>query len=112
MNSYFKQSYYMMIVCLCFMSTFLYFSCASSELVRLRKTCPSMSDTDLLNYYYGINERLKDIDNEMKEKEPSGLTEHEHLMDNDSFFAGGEGYGLIQKRKVILEELHKRNIYP
>lgn len=112
MNRYFKQSYSMMIVCLCFMTAFLYYSCASSELVRLRKRCPSMSDADLLNYYYGINERLKDIDNDMEKKEPSSLTEHEHFLNNETFFTGGEGYGLIQKRKVILEELNKRNIYP
>jgi hypothetical protein len=71
-----------------------------------------MSDTNLLNYYNGINERLKDIDNGMKREGPSDMDEREHLLDNQSFFLGGEGHGLIQKRKVILEELNKRNIYP
>jgi hypothetical protein len=71
-----------------------------------------MSDANLLNYYNGVNERLKDIDNGMRREEPSDIEESEHLFDNQSFFLGGEGHGLIQKRKVILKELNKRNIYP
>ena len=112
MNSYFEQSYYMVTVCLCFITILLHISCASSELVALRKTSQGMSDTDLLNYYYGMNERIKDLANGTQKEELSGSTEHEHFIYNQTFFVGGEGYGLIQKRKVILQELSKRNIYP
>jgi hypothetical protein len=68
-----------------------------------------MSDNDLLDYYHGINERIKDIDSDIKREESQDQTEQERVISNMPFFFGGEGYNLIQKRKVILKELNIRN---
>lgn len=86
--------------------------CATSELINVRKNVQRMSDSELLHYYYGINDRIKDVANSEKMEERPGLTEHDHLIRSQTFFVGGEGYGLIQKREVILEELNKRGISP
>ena len=72
----------------------------------------TMSDNDLLNYYKGINERIKDIDNEIGRKGRQDQTERERVIANMPFFYGGEGYDLIRKRKIILKELNRRNLTP
>jgi hypothetical protein len=36
-----------------------------------------MSDNDLLDYYHGINERIKDIDSDIKREESQDQTEQE-----------------------------------
>jgi hypothetical protein len=71
-----------------------------------------MSDTELLNYYYGINERLKDIDGGLQADDRSDPDDHNHVIRNQTFFIGGEGHGLAQKRKIVLDELDRRNITP
>jgi hypothetical protein len=71
-----------------------------------------MSDNDLLDYYHGINERIKDIDSDIKREESQDQTEQERVISNMPFFFGGEGYNLTQKRKVILKELNIRNLTP
>ena len=70
------------------------------------------SSTELLNYYYGINERLKDIDNEIQADDRSDSDNQDHFIRNQTFFVGGEGHGLVQKRKIVLDELYRRNITP
>ncbi len=112
MNSYLNKSFYIITVSLFFMSIFFCISCASSKPNKFLNTIQRMSDTDLLNYYYGINERIKDIDHGMKREERSDHTKLEHNISQTPFIIGGEGYNLIQKRKVVLKELNKRNISP
>lgn len=71
-----------------------------------------MSDNDLINYYKGINERMKDIDSDIKREESEDQTEHERVISNMPFSFGAEGYDLNQKRKMILRELNRRNLIP
>ncbi len=71
-----------------------------------------MSDADLLNCYYGINERIKDIDNGIKSEDRSDLYGNRDVISHQTYFIGGEIYGLMQKEKLVLEELNKRNINP
>jgi hypothetical protein len=71
-----------------------------------------MSDNDLLNYYHGINERIKDIDSDIKREESQDQNEKERAISNMPFFFGGEGHDLNQKRKMILKELNRRNLIP
>ena len=73
-----------------------------------------MSSNELLNYYYGINQRIKDIDNSFRRNERLDNSEYDRsgFVFHDPFVIGGKGYNLIQKRKLILEELKKRNVIP
>ena len=70
-----------------------------------------MTDSDLLNYYYGINERIKELDHGMKREEQAYYIEHKHYIHPTPFSLGGQGHHLIQERKMILKELNKRNIF-
>jgi len=112
MNNYAKKSFFIIAVGVFFMPIFFNTSCANTKPNKLRNKIQRMSDTDLLNYYYGINEGIKDIDHGMKREEHLDHTEHEHYIFQTPFTIGGEGYNLIQERKVVLKELNKRNISP
>ena len=87
-------------------------SCAGSRSKKFQRNIQTMSDNDLLNYYHGINERIKDIDSDIKREESQVQTEHERAISNMPFFFGGEGYELVQKEKMILKELDSRILSP
>ena len=112
MNNYFKKSIYLLTVCFFCYSLFFNISCASSKSNKFHSKIQKMSDNDLLNYYHGINDRIKDIDNDIKREGSHDQTEHERVVSNMPFFLGGEGYTLIQKRKMITKELNFRNLTP
>ena len=97
---------------LLFMTALFQAGCASSEMVNLRKSVKTMSDTDLLTYYHGLNERIKYLSKGTKREDHIGHGKNENVISNQTLFVGGEGYGLIQKRKLVLNELNKRNISP
>lgn len=71
-----------------------------------------MSDADLLNCYYGIHERIKDIDNSIKRNDQLDHDQNQDIISHQTYFVGGEAYGLKQKEILVLEELKKRNIKP
>lgn len=104
-NLNFLTGWLMMLIC-------LHFGCASSELVNLGKNVQGMSDMELLNYYHGIDERIKDIATDIEREDRSDSDDQEHYIHHNTFFIGGEGYGLIQKRQVVLDELTNREITP
>ena len=112
MNCLLKRSIYFLTVCFICSSLLLNISCVHSKPKKFQSKIQTMSDNDLLNYYQGINERIKDIDNDIKSEESQDQTEQERVISNMPFFFGGEGYDLIQKRKMILRELNSRNLIP
>lgn len=71
-----------------------------------------MSNNELLNCYYGIQERIKDIDSRIDREERSDPGKDRDFIYNQTYIIGGEAYGLMQKEKVLLEELKKRHIEP
>ena len=71
-----------------------------------------MSDNDLLDYYHGINARLKDIDSGIKTEETQNQSGQETFISHLPFLVGGEGYNLNQKREMILKELEIRKLTP
>jgi hypothetical protein len=88
------------------------FGCASSELTKFKKNTITMSDSELLSCYHGINERIKDIDNSIEREDPIDNSQLHDIISHQTYLAGGEAYGLMQKEKVVLEELRRRNIEP
>ena len=105
---------YYFIASILTVSLIFYIGCANSNQNKFHNKISSMSDSELLDYYHGINDRLKDIEHGM---EGHGSIHHprvtdKHYIYQTPFSAGGEGYHLIRNRKIILQELRKRNIYP
>lgn len=71
-----------------------------------------MSDNELVSCYYGINERIKDIDNTIEKEERLDHFQNQNIFVDQPYFVGGEIFGLMQKEKVVLEELKRRKINP
>lgn len=86
--------------------------CAGTAANRFQGKIEKLSDDELLSYYYGINDRIRDIDREIKNGKQHDLTEHDRVVSQQPFYFGGEGYDLVQKKNLILKELRKRRISP
>jgi hypothetical protein len=112
MNSYLKKSIYFIAVCFICSSLVFVISCAGSKSNNFQSKIQTMSDNDLLIYYQGINNRIKDIDSDIKREEGQDQTEQERVISNMPFFFGAEGNDLVQKRRMILKELNRRNLMP
>jgi hypothetical protein len=102
------------MVGLLIITLFSHLSCANSNANKFHNKISCMSDTELLAYYFGINGRLKDLEQDMGR--PGSVDRFrvtdKHYIYQTPFSAGGEGYHLIRNRKMILEELRRRNIHP
>ena len=107
-----KRSFYLINVFLLALSIFLCISCASSELTRFKKNTKTMSDVELLNCYHGIQDRIKDIDNNIKRDTRLDRAQNRDIISHQTYFVGGETYGLMQKEKLVLKEMKKRNMKP
>ena len=112
MNRYLKLCFYLLAVSLLASSLLLNINCAGSKATKFHTKIQSMSDNDILNYYHGICERINDIDRSINREANSDQTDQERLISNRPFIIGGKGYNLIQKRKIILNELNKRALNP
>lgn len=95
-----------------FLIFFLFVSCASSELTRFKKNTKTMSDVELLNCYYGIQERIKDIDYSTQRENRFDPNQKQDSFFHQTYFVGGESFGLMQKEKILLKEMNKRNLKP
>ena len=74
-----------------------------------------MNDEELLYYYQGINEQIRDIDRGMRVEEHLDDRQQEgedRVRWDSSFFLGSKGYELNKKKTFIEKELIKRNIIP
>jgi len=99
------------IIFTCF-AVLLTFGCASSRSEKFQRKIRRMPSNELISYYQGINERIKDIDNDIKRNDRQEQTRRDDANTNMTFFFGGQGYDLIQKRKAIKKELNKRRLTP
>ncbi|MCF8034177.1 MAG: hypothetical protein K9K66_15995 [Desulfarculaceae bacterium] len=97
----------LVLASLCF-----HLGCAKGDAVQFQNKIQGMSDSELLYYYAGINARIKQIGHGMDRNPDAYPYDQKHNIYSTPFSPGKEGYGLIQKRKMILEELQARNIDP
>jgi len=71
--------------------------------VRLQERLKQMSDDDLLSYYQGLNDRLKDMWKTKRDRR-SGLDSRTPVLDS--------GFELFEEQQWVLEELKRRKIAP
>lgn len=88
------------------------FNCASSETIRFENNIQSMSNAELINRYHGINDRIKDVENSIRKDEGADFSQNQQIISHQTYFVGGEIYGLMQKGKLVLDEMEKRNLSP
>ena len=55
---------------------------------------------------------MKDIDNSIKRENQLDPAQNRNSVFHQSYFIGGEAYGLMQKEKLLLKEMNKRNMKP
>jgi glutamate racemase len=70
----------------------------------------AMNDSELVDYYHGLNERIKEIENYQKLSRRSDDAEHDRIMSQSSFFMGGEGEELVMKQRAVQNEIDRRNM--
>jgi hypothetical protein len=99
------------LLVLCLLTAPALDSCSNKA--QFQKQIELMSDAELLSYYHGMNDQVRDIDRE------SRVNNHIYDQQQDwergqvpPFFAGGRGYDLGQKRELVEKELGKRNLTP
>ncbi|OQX16112.1 MAG: hypothetical protein BWK80_40420 [Desulfobacteraceae bacterium IS3] len=108
MKSYFKQT--ALIIALMLTSLCVMNGCMTKRLTEKQNRIEQMSDTELKEYYHGINEKIKDLDAVEKGKgNPNYLP---GIVPEREYMPGGQIYDLYQIRELIVAELRKRNIRP
>lgn len=92
----------------------LFFGCAGTSSMKFKSRIQSMPDDDLINYYHGIEARLKDVQASNRENDRLFKKSHDQFSINikSEFYLGGAGQDLIHKRRIVIRELERRNIFP
>ena len=86
--------------------------CVSKDTIRFQEKVYKMSDAELLTFYRGINERMKDIDHEIDSQDHLYHFDDKHWVYSTPYSPGREGYRLMEQRKMIEAEMRKRNLEP
>lgn len=94
------------------LSTLFMLNCPSTEMIRFENSLKNMSNAELLSCHRGINERIKDINYNISRKDRPSYGEHQNDIPHQTHIVGGEAYGLMQKEKMVLKEMKKRNLSP
>jgi hypothetical protein len=90
----------------------LFPGCSDSYRINKQQQIQKMSDTELLSYYQGITDRIKDIDNHFKDNQdlfdPQDQETKNHFP--EPHYIGSDSYNLHQIRKLVIQEIEKRNL--
>ena len=93
----------------------LQFGCANTSEVKFRNKIEKMSDDELVGYYHGLNDRLKDLD-VARDENPDHISvpDSGHYSESISEYGAvpDPGYILFKKIQWSLAELKKRKIKP
>ena len=104
--------FYIFRLCCLAMTMALLTGCASKDTVKFQEMVHKMSDAELQTYYRGINEKTKDIEYSMSSQEHLYQYDQEHWVYSSPFSPGGEGYRLMEQRRMVEAEMSKRNLMP
>lgn len=88
-------------------------SSCSARNDKLKKRLAKMTDMELLSYYRGINDRIRDLDGEFK-REPERQNQYpdrENWLPQPTAI-GGPIYELEKTRKQVLKEMESRGLAP
>jgi hypothetical protein len=88
------------------------FGCAATSGETMQTRLAAMSDGDLLSYYHGVTDRLKEIQEGARDAERQGVVPEGDQLSKMPYVIGGEAWALEQKRLCALRELNRRNLKP
>jgi hypothetical protein len=90
----------------------VFIGCATTDSDPMTARLATMSDEDLISYYHGINDRLKEIQRGTRDEDRQGTVTEEDPLARMPFIFGGQAWELEQKRERISRELNRRNLTP
>ena len=71
-----------------------------------------MSDAELVSYYQGINDRIKEIQAGTREDAHQSTVRQDDHLARMPYIAGGEAWSLEQKRTKVHKEMDRRGLHP
>lgn len=90
----------------------LFDGCATTSPDPFEARLEAMSDDELVSYYRGINDRLKEIQAGTREADRQGtVLQNDHIAQMP-YITGGEAYQLEQKRMKVSKAIARRKITP
>lgn len=98
------------VICIFLMLISIIFVTACAHHDALTSKLRAMPNDELVNYYHGVNERIKEIENKQTLSRRSDETEHDRIMSQSVFYMGGEGQELVEKQKAARKEMDRRNL--
>lgn len=90
----------------------IFIACATPSKTTMETRLAAMSDDDLISYYHGINDRLKAIQDRMRETDRQGTILEQDQLSKMPFIIGGEVWELEQRRECVRRELVRRKLAP
>lgn len=99
-----------LLVALC--STLMLTGCTTAKPDPFEARLAAMSDEDLISYYRGINDRLKEIQAETRATDRQGAILQDDHIAQMPYIIGGEAWRLEQKRTKVNKALNRRHITP
>ena len=100
------------------LSVTLFFFCAvfgctdSRYMIKKEKQIAHMTDTELVSYYQGITDRIKDIDNNFRNTEDLMESPDREAPSRfpEPHFLGSDSYNLYHIREMVVREMRKRDL--
>lgn len=90
----------------------VFFGCATTQNDPMTTRLATMSDEELISYYHGVNDRLKEIQEGMRDADRQGTVMEQDQLAKMPFIIGGEVWELEQKRERVEHELDRRKLRP
>lgn len=89
-----------------------FIGCATTDSDPMATRLATMSDDDLISYYHGVNDRLKEIQEGTREADRQGTVMEQDQLAKMPYIIGGEAWEMEKKRERIRRELNRRNLTP
>jgi hypothetical protein len=86
--------------------------CATTKPDPFETQLAAMSDAELISYYHGINDRLKEIQSGTREADRQGIIRQDDQIAKMPYIIGGEAWELARKRGKVRKMLDQRHISP
>ena len=84
--------------------------CATSRSDPFEERLAAMSDAQLVSYYQGINDRIKEIQAGTREDDHQRTVRQDDQLAKMPYIAGGEAWRLEQQQAKVRKEMTRRGL--
>lgn len=93
-------------------TTFILAGCATGQGEPFEERLAAMSDAQLVSYYGGINDRIKEIQAGTRADDQRRAVRQDDHLARMPYIAGGEAWNLEQKQTKVYKEMMRRGLQP